>query len=169
MTSSEILDQTIRDAKHQAWLELRARKLREWVPDEHALSFLNDVSRISELWDDLIDQDKTITPEAIHSAMLSALISLPLNPFYQRHSTYLTPLMIHAINAWQDANQLSQGTRSQRALAYTLRHFDTQMLTALVNLTQGYSKMREVSAEIWTFFVAEPDDFDEWMRGDKTT
>lgn len=153
---------------HVEWLLERNRRLREWIPDEDALSFLQDISRISELWDDLIDRDKVITEDQIEAAMMSALVSLPLNPFYQKHHTYLTPLVLQAINAWKDSNVLAKGNRSQRMLAYTLRHVDNQIVIALVFLTQGYAKMREVSVDIWNFLVADCDDGDDWMAGDST-
>lgn len=151
------------------WYEERNRKIREWIPDPQARSFLYDISRITELWDDLYDRDENISPEQIEEAMLAALISLPLNPFYQKHSGYLTPLMLQAINTWKDSNVLAKGTRSQRMLAYALRHLDNQIIIALIYLTQGYAKMREYSVDVWTFLVADVDDGDAWMAaGDKT-
>lgn len=147
------------------WLRKRDAMLREYVPDEHARDFIYDISRITELWDDLTDKDKPIPQTTIDNAMMAALVSLPLNPFFRQHSEYLTPLVLQAINAWQDANVLAKGTRSQRMLAYTLRHCDTQLYIAVVFLTQGFDKMREASSELWSLTVAE-DDGDAWMAGD---
>jgi len=151
------------------WRQVRDAKLLEWFNgNEDALQFLNLICDITELWDDLIDQDKPISQKDINDAMMAALIYLPLNPFYREHATYLTPLMISSINSWQDANTLSDGTRSQRALAYTLRNMDIQIVQAIVFITQGYDRLREVSQDIWKFFGADQDDIDSWLSGDAT-
>lgn len=151
------------------WRQVRDAKLLEWFGgDYEALHFLNLICQITELWDDLVDQDKEITREDIDKAMMAALIYLPCNPFYTRHSAYLTPLMISSINSWQDANALSDGTRSQRALAYTLRNMDIQIVQAIVFITQGYDRLREVSQDIWSFFGADQDDIDSWLSGETT-
>lgn len=151
------------------WRKERDDKLLEWFAgDHHAVAFMHQISAISELWDDLVDQDKEISLDDVDRAMMAALIYLPCNPFYTKHATYLTPLMISSINNWKDANTLSDGTRSQRALAYTLRNMDIQIIQAIVFITQGYEKLREVSAEIWTYFGADQDDIDSWLSGEST-
>jgi hypothetical protein len=151
------------------WCKLRDAKLLEWFGgNKDAVLFMQQISAISELWDDLIDQDRDIPAAEIDDAMMTALIYLPLNPFYRQHATYLTPLMISSINNWKDANALSDGTRSQRALAYTLRNMDIQIIQAVVFITQGYVRLREVSQDIWTFFGADQDDIDIWLSGDTT-
>lgn len=151
------------------WRQVRDAKLLDWFGGNvDAIQFLNLICDITELWDDLTDKDKPITQKDIDDAMMAALIYLPLNPFYREHATYLTPLMISSINSWKDANVLSDGTRSQRALAYTLRNMDIQIVQAIVFITQGYDRLREVSRDIWEFFGADQDDIDSWLSGDVT-
>lgn len=151
----------------EEWRQDRDLRLLTWFGgDQTALAFLYSISRITELWDDLIDKDKPVTPEQINDAMFDALVALPCNPFYAKHRTYLTPLMIAAISSWQDANTLSKGTRNQRALAYTLRNMDVQIILAIITLTRGRDTARALGPEIWTYFAAEQDDFDAWMAGD---
>lgn len=149
------------------WRQDRDLRLLTWFGgDRAALEFLYSISKITELWDDLIDKDKPITPEQINDAMFDALITLPCNPFYTRHATYLAPIMIAAISSWQDANTLAKGTRSQKALAYTLRNMDVQVIMAIITILRGRDKARELGPAIWTYLAAEQDDFDAWMAGD---
>jgi hypothetical protein len=151
------------------WRKERDAKILEWFGGNvDAVQFLKLISDITELWDDLVDKDREIPDDEIDDAMMAALIYLPLNPFYREHAAYLTPLMISSINNWKDANALSAGTRSQRALAYTLRNMDIQIVQAIVFITQGYDRLREVSQDIWTFFGADQDDIDSWLSGDTT-
>lgn len=150
-----------------SWKETRDGVLLAWFGgDRNALDFILALSDVTELWDDLVDQDKDIGRQRIDTAFYTALVSLPCNPFYIKHRVYLTPLIIQAINSWQDANVLEQGDRNERALAYTLRNIDIQLVQAIVFITQGYEKMREVSPEIWKMFAAEQDDVLAWVTGE---
>lgn len=153
----------------ESWKSVRDAQLMEWFNnDEHAVHFLLSISTITELWDDLIDKDKQLTDAMIHKGFFEALVSLPCNPFYIKHRVYLTPIIIQAINSWQDANVLQTGSRNDRAIAYTLRNMDIQLVQAIVYITQGYDKLREVSPEIWRYFGSEQDDIITWACGDTT-
>lgn len=149
------------------WSLERNRKLLDWFGgDEDALAFLLSISTITELWDDLLDADKPITEQRVHEAFFQALVRMPCNPFYIKHREHLTPIIIQSINSWMDANIFEQGDATERTLAYTLRHMDLQLATAIVYLTQGYAKMREISPEMWRYFVVAQDDAPTWIRGD---
>ena len=153
----------------EEWMTERDELLMRWFNgDREAVAFLMCISRISELWDDLEDKDTVITKAQVDDAMFDALINLPCNPFYNKHRGYLTPLLINAINSWQDANMLATGTRSERALSYTLRNLDIQIIQAIVFITQGYARLREVSPELWRYFGANQDDIDTWLAGETT-
>lgn len=148
------------------WILERNKKLLEWFSgDVDAVEFLLLISDITEVWDDLIDGDKPLTPDQIHTAFLKALFELPTNPFFRKHQSYLMPVMLQAANSWILANTFEKGDNNQRALAYTLRNMDIQVAEAIVYLTGGWRKLREVSAEIWTFFGADQDDILTWLAG----
>lgn len=150
------------------WMKARDAKLFEWFGgDVDAVELLKSLSIITELWDDLVDGDKPVTRARVDAAFFHALVRLPTNAFYIKHREYLTPLIIQSINAWQDANALEHGDRNQRALAYTLRNIDIQILQAIVYLTRGYAAMREVSLQTWILFAAEQDDALQWIAGEK--
>jgi hypothetical protein len=148
----------------EPWRVKRDHLLLEWFGgNASAVELMHALSQITELWDDLVDQDKTIPVDQINKAFLTALVTLPCNAFYREHTAYLTPLIIQAINSWQDANVLEHGDRNERALAYTLRNIDIQLVQAIVFITQGYEKMRELSPQIWIMFAAEQDDVLAWV------
>ena len=150
------------------WKQERDEYLRDWIQDPHALQFLMDVSDITELWDDIVDADKVLTVEHVNAVFMRALISLPCNPFYAQHSSFLTPILITSINSWLDANLLKQGSRSERAVAYTTRNMDIQVIQAIIYLTRGQEFLRTVSPQLWKMFAAEQDDFVAWVDGETT-
>lgn len=147
------------------WRERRNSKLHEWfLGDREAVQLLLTLSDITELWDDLIDNDKPISREQINAAFMRALIDLPTNPFFAQHKTYLMPLIIQSINSWQDANVLEQGDDNQRAIAYTLRNMDIQIAQAIAFIVGGFEHMRTVSVDMWDMFGARQDDIGTWLE-----
>lgn len=151
------------------WRKARDTQLLEWFGgDEYAVQFVTDLIQLAELWDDITDGDP-LDPTQVNSAMMAAMLRLPCNPFYREHGTYLTPLIIQAINTWKVSNTLANGNRDQRAVAFTLRHMDLQIVQAVVQLTRGQDKAREIGIKIWTQYAARPDDgIDKWLSGDVT-
>lgn len=150
----------------ETWMIERDARLKEWFGgDEDAVAFMLALSDITELWDDLVDKDKSITLARIDKVFYTALFGLAANPFYTKHITYLTPLMVAAINSWKDANVLQTGTMNERAVAYTLRNRDIQIVQAIVLLTQGPDAAQRLGPELWRRFAAEQDDISIWAGG----
>lgn len=148
------------------WKWERDRKLRYWLKgNEAAFNLLMEWSDIGELWDDFIDGDEPITVQRVHDAFMAAVVEIPNNSFFQEHRMTLTPILIQAISSWLDANKFEQGTVSQRALAYTLRNIDIQLVQCMVYIVGGFGWLRMHSADIWTLFGAEQDDAIEWIAG----
>lgn len=147
------------------WKKLRDEKIAEWLPDSEAQVLLMLLSDIGETWDDLVDGDKPVTEASINKAFLAALFEVQENSFYKKHEHYLKPLIFHAITSWQASNTLRQGSISDRALAYTLRNMDIQILLEMIRITQGSSKAIALAPEVWRFFGADQDNALAWIYG----
>jgi hypothetical protein len=152
----------------EEWKRERDLKLLNWFSgNKDAVDFLLAISDVAELWDDLIDGDKPITKQRVNTAFMTALVELPNNPFYVEHREHLTPIIIQAANSWLDANELEKGDVNQRALAYTLRNMDIQLVQAIVYITGGFAKLRTYSADIWDYFGARQDPVLDWVQEKK--
>lgn len=148
------------------WREGRDKIISQWfLGDIAAIEFLRLLSSATELWDDLIDGDKRPLPQEISQVFTDLLVGLPNNPFYMQHRQHLTPLIIQAINSWQVANVLETGAPNERALAYTLRNMDIQIVQAIVYIIQGPARAREIAPMLWRLFAADQDDAAEWIFG----
>lgn len=90
--------------------------------DEDALSFCTQLHALLHTWDDLVDGDKPVTQAQLNHAFRSALIQLPLNPFFQAHARTLVPVIDAGIMAWEAANHFERGLdREQWRKAHMLR------------------------------------------------
>lgn len=134
------------------WRALRNSLLHLWVNDIHAVNFLLTIGNVAEVWDDLIDGDKEVTPDALNRTFMSVLTQLPLNPFFDKHKFQLVPLMVTGINTWQDSDLLAKGNETDKAMAYVLRDWYVELVMFVVYLLHGYDAMRKVSMEARKFF-----------------
>lgn len=73
-----------------------------------------------EIWDDLVDKDKAVSPEQVNDLLLWALFELHRNPVYQAVPD-LHLLLRVTISNWLASNVLSKGDEEDRATAYVLR------------------------------------------------
>lgn len=103
----------------QASMETLAPK---WLKnDRDAVAFILAVHKVVELWDDLIDKDKDPQDADINAGLYAAMVTLPRNPFYQRHFALLSPLVESAILDWWTANELETQGGDGLHTSYILR------------------------------------------------
>jgi hypothetical protein len=148
------------------WRTVRNAKLLEWFGgNQSAVDFMVSLSSIAELWDDLVDKDKELDRNEIDSVFWNALVTLPTNEFFNQHKSFLMPLIIQSINAWQDSVELEKGSKDDRAYALTLRIISLQIAPMIVMLLRGQEECRRVSVDIWRFATSH-DDAIKWIEGE---
>ena len=118
--------------------------------DEHAVQFCVQLLELIHVWDDLIDRDHEVDAVTINRTMLTALIDLPLNPFYHRHIQTLAPLLLNASLQWQDANSMEgpDAPESDLNMAWMLRASVYQIFAFCAFLLGGMDYAREVGPTI---------------------
>jgi hypothetical protein len=88
-----------------------------------AIRFLEDITEILHLWDDLVDRDKAVSDSTINKAFWKALIDLPRNAFYAANFQTLNALLVAAIVNWEVATQMERRPdgKDDLHIAYILR------------------------------------------------
>lgn len=121
-----------------------------------AVEMCEQIFHISQVLDDLVDQDKPVTSAQVIKTFWVALIELPANPFYRRHELIIRPLMAGALQDWTDSTALERENDAHgRHLAFVLRDQLTSMVVQCANLVGGYDWMQEVSVSIRKYFHDE--------------
>lgn len=148
--------------KQPEWIALRDVKMLTWFGGNHdAVDAVNTVCDICDVWDDLIDQDKPVTPEMVNGAFVNALIGLNANAFYRQHQASFFPLFVVGTNAWLDANELQRAaTERGRMLGFFIRTFGFEIAHLTAYLTGGWDHLRAVSMDMREFFEMET--YHEW-------
>lgn len=121
--------------------------------DTAAILFCESLFRVSQVLDDLIDQDKPITGDAIYQSYWEALIDIPSNPFYRANELTLRPLMAAALQDWRDSVTLERDeSHHGRTIAFVLRDQLTSLVVQCACLVGGFQWMQQVSKEVRLHF-----------------
>lgn len=105
-----------------------------------ALAFLRAMARVLHCWDDLIDQDKEVTDETINGCMSSALLEIPLNPFYREHIDVLAPVLSLAIINWRIATGIERDPSTSKddlLWAFVIRSTYLDLVTMCAQIIGG--------------------------------
>lgn len=101
--------------------------------NKDALAFLNMISKIAHVWDDLYDRDREVSRDEINAVFWCALIELPANAFYREHESVLRPVIAQSILNWTIANQF-ENNDERLEIAYIIRssYIDVALVSALL-------------------------------------
>ena len=141
--------------------EENSEKVKTLIPlaangDRWAESFLWIIARSARLFDDLVDKDVEPKTETVISVFFDLLISIHDNPFFNANKTKLIPIVLTAINAWLDSNELYEdGSDKMKIYAHVLRDYVNELLPATAYITGGFDNMRMVSREMRKAFAKE--------------
>jgi len=114
-----------------------------------AIECVWSIFAVSHVWDDLIDRDRAVTDEEIHTAFWHALVLLPTNPFYVQHSAVLQPILMNAIMNWRAATTMERhGTDADREIAFVLRAAYIDVLSMAALLVGGVEWSVQVTPDI---------------------
>jgi nitrate reductase NapE component len=96
----------------------------EWFKgDQTAVDLYETIRVIAHTWDDLIDKDQEVTADGVHKLMQMALVTLPLNPFFQKFSSTLYPVLVVAVVSYIASTKLERkGDDHSLELAHFLRY-----------------------------------------------
>lgn len=124
--------------------------------NQPAVQFILQLFSLSQIMDDLIDQDKPRTTLDILRSYHIALIELPENNFYRAHFDYLRPQLALVLQAYADSVELEKGDDHHLHLAFVLRDRLTDIVTSCARLIGGWDHAQSVGKDIQLFFQDEP-------------
>lgn len=129
-----------------------------------AVALYLHVARWSHTYDDLVDKDKPVSPEALHVFVWRMLFDIPLNPFFAANQTILRPLLMTGILNWIASNEMeASGEKEQLRVAHVIRYSGADVLFACMVLTGGIAHARlnackarlMIQDETWLHYVTE--------------
>lgn len=138
-------------------------KIKWFKGNQSAIDFVNHLFYAVEFWDDLIDKDVEISNERINEVMTILFIGLTSNNWFIDHREYYHPLIIMAINGFNDANKMAKDSDDKiKNLAFHIRNLGTEIQIATAFLIGGFDYMNSISEEIRRFYAFE--DYKDWIK-----
>ncbi len=122
--------------------------------DRYAISMVNDLSRVSQVWDDLIDKDKPVSDDGINRTFIILLSSLPRNPFYQANLREIQPIIESTIIDWMTSNLFENEKRLFR-VSYILRDSLAALLICCAKIIGGMDWALAISPKVREFIHDE--------------
>ena len=117
-----------------------------------AAHYLWSIMWISRTIDDVYDQDQEVSREDILDVVEYLLVGLPSNPFFKAHRDILESQHFSMYNAWSAANLWEKGDETDQIYGHVWRDTHHEIVPIVAMLTQGPSKMKEISLKIRTLF-----------------
>lgn len=144
--------------------EVMTRLREALLGDEAAVQLNAHLIEALHVWDDLIDQDVTLTAEDVSSAFRNALVLIPANSFYQRHFNELHPLLDVLILNWMTATAMERNPQSDLDLqvAFIIRSDYCNFLLKSMAIVGGFEHARRLWPEVRRFWHREG--FDSFVQ-----
>lgn len=104
-----------------------------------ALAFMRGVIDLAHVWDDLVDRDVDVSPQAVNGALWFAAVGMQRNPFFAAHRDRLLPVIETGILNWFAANELeSAGTMTALEVAHVIRCQVGDVLLLAAEIIHGH-------------------------------
>lgn len=153
-------------------------------PDEHALiakwacgneaaaDLISALFNASHLADDIVDMDRpeitgTVSRRSAAVAKLLAMVFVDIvgNPFFRRHCSELTPLIVSALAYWDASNEwLAEEKVETKMFAFVHREALERVLGMIAFRVGGWEHQRAVIREVHEIFhgAGAIQTFEDW-------
>lgn len=142
------------------------RLIHQWLlGNAEAIDLINAFNHLSQIWDDLYDNDKFVNGWDVNRMMMQALITIPRNRFYREHFADLQPVIEHCLFNWLDANALEEnGNTRDLQVSYILRSTTTDLLIHCAYLVGGPEWRLKVAADVRSRIYRDNESFTAYRK-----
>lgn len=113
-----------------------------------AAGFLRAFVAHCHMLDDVIDRDKEVTDERLIQSEVMMLLQM-VNPFFQKNSALLLPMILNAYSAWLDANRMEKsGDENVARAADVVKGFYHEVCWQVAFICGGWPHMRAITKEL---------------------
>lgn len=143
------------DGSPEYWLR---RNFKEALAlSDEATDWLIALWQVIQLFDDLVDGDEIDRDDA-DQALWNALIGLPANMFFQKHSTILFPLMSIAILKWKASDTVErEGEACATSFVWRAGYYD--LVLAAVQVEHGTQAAMEIGHAVLKLYGENLEDY----------
>lgn len=112
--------------------------------------------RLADVWDNMIDGDKPVTPNEINDCFLTCLFRLPLNPVYRQLEQHLAPMWLTVVSAYETANTFEKEKDAKGIeMSHMLRYAAGNIVAYIITYCVGIEEARKHVPAMWRVLVRE--------------
>jgi hypothetical protein len=119
--------------------------------------WLTDFWDVIQGLDDWRDND-AVDPAEKEKVIYQVMVSLPSNPFFQRHAQHLLPIMSNLVLKWIAANRL-EDNKEELNKAYMWRAAYYDLVLEVVSLVHGYENAAMASQYVAKMYGESFEDY----------
>jgi hypothetical protein len=119
--------------------------------------WLTDFWDVIQGLDDWRDND-AVDPAEKEKVIYQVMVSLPSNPFFQRHAQHLLPIMSNLVLKWIAANRL-EDNKEELNKAYMWRAAYYDLVLEVVGLVHGYENAAVASQYVAKMYGESFEDY----------
>lgn len=120
--------------------------------NQSAISFLETIGTITQIWDDLIDKDKPLSDYEINEAFIGCLIDLPRNAFYRENFLDLQPVIEHVIIQWVASAKIEKsGDHELLPITFVTRGAFNDLITRCAMIIGGWDHASKMAVAVADF------------------
>jgi len=124
--------------------------------DENALEYLEEISKIFKIWDDLYDQDTPVSKEEINDSFSNLAFNFGRNPFFKANREILESFVFLAWNSWMDSNEWKGSEDQLKGMcAWFIRDLCNDVDILVAWLVGGVEHARKMSLKCREFYLKQ--------------
>lgn len=137
--------------------------LHAFKGNQAAVDYVLAISRVVDVWDNLIDKDVPVSDEQINSAFFALMVEIPSNEFFLACREKLLPLHVTGIANWLIANRMEKSDEIRSLeIAHVIRYSIADVAVMAAVLCGGYQWAEEIGPELR--MRSQRSDFNEYMK-----
>ena len=127
-----------------------------------AVCWLVQLYDVAQIFDDYADGD-TVTREKLDKLIFTTLVSLPINPFYAKHSIALSSAIVTTILKWK-ASDIAERNNKADQISFVWRAAYYDIVLLVYTLKYGYELALKVSPIIMKMYGEKYEDYIQEMK-----
>lgn len=122
-----------------------------------AVQWLLDLWGVIQVFDDVAD-NTVVDRKDLDQTIFAALVGMPSNPFFQRYSSHLLPVLANAFLKWKASDDAErEGTIDARSFMWRASFYD--VILTVVMLCHGPSVATNAARHVMALYGESFDDY----------
>ena len=123
--------------------------------NQDAIRLVFDFVRALDIWDNLYDGDKPVSPDEVNELCGILLLEIHTNRFFSENAHMFMPILRASFMNWRISNAMCRGDHESRIQAHVLRYAPIDLIVMAAAIIGGEDWAVQCGPEIRRFHMAD--------------